>query len=170
MKKITKILIANRGEIASRIIKTCHKMGIKTVAIFSDIDRSMPYVRNADFAVHIGPSPSSESYLNIDKIINAALQLECDAVHPGYGFLSENYIFAQKVIDSGLIFIGPDPETIRKMGDKLESKRTVKSYRIPFVPGTYTPVTDFQLAKKTAKEIGLPVLIKASAGGGGKGN
>ncbi len=167
--KIKSILIANRGEIAVRIIRTAKKLGIQTVAVYSDADRIMPFVRMADKAVHIGPSPSSDSYLNMDKIIEVALKYQCDAIHPGYGFLSENHVFAQKVIENGILFIGPDPETIQKMGDKLESKRTIKTFDVPSVPGTDFPISEFEEAKTIASEIGLPVMIKASAGGGGKG-
>jgi len=168
-KKIGRILIANRGEIAVRIIKTAKLSGIETVAIFSDADRKMPFVKMADFAVNIGPAPSADSYLNMKKIVDVALKMKCDAIHPGYGFLSENHQFARKTIENNLLFIGPDPETIRKMGDKLESKRTVKSFDVPCVPGTDSPIESTKEAKEIAHVIGLPVMIKASAGGGGKG-
>jgi acetyl-CoA carboxylase biotin carboxylase subunit len=169
MPKIKKILVANRGEIALRIMRTAREMGIKTVAVFSEADRSAPHVKFADEAVCLGPPPSGQSYLLGDKIIQVCKDLNVDAIHPGYGFLSENAIFCQKVIDAGLIFIGPSPASIEVMGDKLTSKHTVAKYNIPMVPGTPDAVTDRVLAKQKSLEIGYPVLIKASAGGGGKG-
>lgn len=169
MSKINKILIANRGEIALRIMRTAREMGIQTVAIFSEADRNSPHVRFADEAICIGPPPSHQSYLLGDKIIQICKDLNVDAIHPGYGFLSENAAFCRKVIESGLIFIGPSPESIELMGDKLTSKHTVAKYNIPMVPGTPDAVTDRTLAKEKSLEIGYPVLIKASAGGGGKG-
>ncbi len=169
LQKIKRLLIANRGEIAERVICTASKMGITTVAVFSDADRGMPYVRHADEAVNIGPPESSQSYLNMDKIIEVAVETACDAIHPGYGFLSENHLFAKKVEEAGIIFIGPKPDTIKKMGDKLASKQAVSTYDIPLVPGTSSPVRDIDEAEQIINEIGLPVLIKASAGGGGKG-
>jgi acetyl-CoA carboxylase biotin carboxylase subunit len=169
MQKINKILIANRGEIALRVMRTAREMGIQTVAIFSEADRNSPHVRFADEAVCVGPPPSNQSYLLGDKIIQICKDLNVDAIHPGYGFLSENAAFCQKVMDSGLLFIGPSPESIELMGDKLTSKRTVAKYNIPMVPGTPDAVTDRTIAKQKSKEIGYPVLIKASAGGGGKG-
>ena len=169
MQKINKILIANRGEIALRVMRTAREMGIKTVAIFSEADRNSPHVRFADEAVCVGPPPSNQSYLLGDKIIQICKDLSVDAIHPGYGFLSENAAFCQKVMDAGLLFIGPSPESIELMGDKLTSKHTVAKYNIPMVPGTPDAVTDRTEAKQKSKEIGYPVLIKASAGGGGKG-
>lgn len=169
MKKINKILIANRGEIALRVMRTAREMGIQTVAIFSEADRNSPHVRFADEAVCVGPPPSNQSYLLGDKIIQICQDLSVDAIHPGYGFLSENAAFCQKVMDAGLLFIGPSPESIELMGDKLTSKHTVAKYDIPMVPGTPDAVTDRTIAKQKSKEIGYPVLIKASAGGGGKG-
>ncbi|MEA5460534.1 acetyl-CoA carboxylase biotin carboxylase subunit [Arcicella sp. LKC2W] len=174
MSKINKILIANRGEIALRIMRTAREMGIQTVAIFSEADRNSPHVRFADEAVCVGPPPSNQSYLLGDKIIQICKNLHVDAIHPGYGFLSENAAFCQKVADAGIIFIGPSPESMDLMGDKLTSKHTVAKYnrsafRIPMVPGTPDAVTDRIIAKQKSKEIGYPVLIKASAGGGGKG-
>ena len=168
-RKFKKILIANRGEIAVRVIRSAKEMGIETVAIFSDADRKAPHVKLADYACHIGPSPSSESYLLGNKIIEVAKKLNVDAIHPGYGFLSENAEFAKNVSKAGIVFIGPSPESIRVMGDKLAAKSTVLSYNIPLVPGTDTAITDVELAKEKAKEAGYPILIKASAGGGGKG-
>ena len=164
-----KILVANRGEIAIRVMRSAKKMGIKTVAVFSEADRQARHVTFADEAVFIGPAPSSESYLVMDKIIEAAKNTNADAIHPGYGFLSENAIFAQKVEDAGMTFIGPKPHAIRIMGSKLAAKEAVRDYKIPMVPGIEEAITDVTLAKKIAKEIGFPVLIKASAGGGGKG-
>ena len=164
-----KILIANRGEIAIRVMKTAQKMGIKTVAVYSDADRGAPHVRFADEAVLLGAAPSSESYLVMDKVIQAAKDTGADAIHPGYGFLSENAKFAQLVENAGIIFVGPKPHAIEVMGDKLAAKEAVRDYDIPMVPGIEEAITDVALAKKVAKEIGFPILIKASAGGGGKG-
>tara|TARA_R110002072_G_scaffold1587_1_gene13209 strand:- start:3409 stop:4851 length:1443 start_codon:yes stop_codon:yes gene_type:complete len=166
---IQKILVANRGEIALRVMKTARKMGIKTVAVFSEADRNAPHVRFADEAVCIGPPPSTESYLRADHIIKISKELEVDAIHPGYGFLSENAEFAEKVEESGMIFIGPKSHAIRVMGSKLAAKDAVKKYDIPMVPGIEEAVTDIEKAASIAKEIGFPILIKASAGGGGKG-
>lgn len=164
-----KIVIANRGEIAQRVMRTAKLMGIKTVAVYSEADRNAPHVRLADEAVFLGPSPSSESYLVMDKIINAAKTTGADAIHPGYGFLSENAEFAQMASDNGITFIGPKPHAITVMGNKLAAKEAVKDYNIPMVPGIEKAITDVALAKKVAEEIGFPILIKASAGGGGKG-
>ena len=164
-----KILIANRGEIALRVMRTCKEMKISTVAVFSEADRNAPFVRYADEAIFIGPSPSSKSYLDGDKIIAACKKTKADAIHPGYGFLSENAEFAAKVKAAGIIFIGPSPEAMDIMGDKLSAKAAAKKYNIPMVPGTEGAVTDVNEAKKTAQKIGFPVLVKASAGGGGKG-
>ncbi len=164
-----KILVANRGEIALRVMKTIRRMGISTVAVYSEADRRSPHVLFADEAVFLGPAPSSQSYLNADKIIEEALKLGVDGIHPGYGFLSENAAFALKVQEAGITFIGPGPEAIRIMGSKLAAKERVKQYPIPMVPGTDQAITDVALAKKVAREAGFPILIKASAGGGGKG-
>lgn len=164
-----KILVANRGEIAIRIMKTARKMGIKTVAVYSTADRNALHVRYADEAVCIGEPPSNKSYLLGDKIIKEALKLNVDAIHPGYGFLSENANFAEQVEKSGIIFIGPKSEAIRIMGSKLAAKEAVKSYNIPMVPGIDRAVNNPKEAIEIAKQIGFPVLIKASAGGGGKG-
>jgi acetyl-CoA carboxylase biotin carboxylase subunit len=164
-----KILVANRGEIALRIMRTIRKMGIKSVAVFSEADRNSPHVFFADEAVCLGPAPSSQSYLNGDKIIEICKQLNVDGIHPGYGFLSENADFAQKVTDAGIEFIGPTPEAMRIMGSKLAAKDSVKKYNIPMVPGIDKAVTDVNVAIEVANKIGYPVLIKASAGGGGKG-
>jgi acetyl-CoA carboxylase biotin carboxylase subunit len=169
VKKIKKILIANRGEITMRVIRTAKEMGIKTVAVYSEADRNALHVKHADEAVCIGPPPSSESYLLGDKIIEVSKQMDVDAIHPGYGFLSENAEFSKKVTDAGIIFIGPSPEAIEVMGSKLAAKATVSKYDIPMVPGTDEAITDIPEAKKIASTIGYPILIKASAGGGGKG-
>jgi len=164
-----KILIANRGEIAIRVMQTARKMGIKTVAVYSEVDRNAPHVRFADEAVCIGPAASSESYLVMNNVIKAAKETGADAIHPGYGFLSENADFAKLVTDNNIVFIGPRPKAIEVMGNKLAAKEAVKSYNIPMVPGIEEAITDVGLAKKIAQEIGFPILIKAAAGGGGKG-
>ncbi len=164
-----KILVANRGEIALRIMKTAKEMGIRTVAVFSTADRDAPHVKFADEAVCIGEPPSSASYLCGEKIIGIAKDLQADAIHPGYGFLSENATFAEKVEAAGITFIGPKPEAIRVMGNKLQAKEAVKHYGIPMVPGIDEAIEDIQKAKAISKEIGFPILIKAAAGGGGKG-
>lgn len=164
-----KILVANRGEIALRIMRTIRKMGIKSVAVYSEVDRHSPHVLFADEAVCLGPAPSNQSYLNGDKIIAFAKELKVDGIHPGYGFLSENADFAQKVEDAGIIFIGPSPEAMRIMGSKLAAKEAVKKFNIPMVPGIDKAIEDVDLAIEISNKIGYPVLIKASAGGGGKG-
>jgi len=164
-----KILIANRGEIAIRVMRTARKMGIKTVGVYSEIDRHSPHVKFADEAVLLGPAPSSESYLVMEKVIEAAKSTRAEGIHPGYGFLSENAVFAQMVEDAGITFIGPKPHAIEVMGNKLAAKEAVKDYDIPMVPGIDEAITKVALAKKIATEIGFPILIKAAAGGGGKG-
>ena len=164
-----KILVANRGEIALRVMKTAREMGIKTVAVYSEADRHSPHVRYADEAILLGPPPSSESYLLGEVIIEKAKALNVDAIHPGYGFLSENAGFAKKVKESGIVWIGPDTHAIEVMGSKLAAKEAVKSYDIPMVPGIDEAIEDVDKATSIAKEIGFPILIKASAGGGGKG-
>jgi acetyl-CoA carboxylase, biotin carboxylase subunit len=169
MPNIKKILIANRGEIALRIMRSLKEMQIKTVAIYSEADRHAPYVRYADEAVCVGPPSSSASYLNVNNILEAARSVKADAIHPGYGFLSENADFARKVQEGGIIFIGPSPEAIAIMGSKLAAKAAVAPYDIPLIPGTSEPLTDMAKAREKAAEIGYPILIKASAGGGGKG-
>ena len=166
---MNKILIANRGEIAMRVMKTAKRMGIKTVAVFSEADRNAPHVAFADEAVLIGPAPSSESYLNAQKIIDVAKRLGVDGIHPGYGFLSENASFADLCERNNLIFIGPRSKAIKIMGSKLAAKEAVKSYDIPMVPGIDEAIEDVEKAKMIAADIGYPILIKASAGGGGKG-
>ena len=164
-----KVLIANRGEIALRVIATCKKMNIKTVAVYSEADANAPFVFAADEAYCIGPAASSESYLRQDKILKIALETGAKGIHPGYGFLSENADFAQKVTDAGIKFIGPSPQAIRLMGSKLDAKATVMKFDVPLVPGTEYAIKDPNDGKRIATEIGFPVLIKASAGGGGKG-
>ncbi|MCZ2442915.1 MAG: acetyl-CoA carboxylase biotin carboxylase subunit [Flavobacteriales bacterium] len=164
-----KILVANRGEIALRIMRSAKEMGIQTVAVFSEADRQSPHVFFADEAVCIGAPPSSQSYLNAAKIIEVAKALNVDAIHPGYGFLSENAAFARMVAKAGITFIGPSPESMEIMGSKLGAKAAVKKYNIPLVPGTDYAISTVEEALKVGKEIGFPILIKASAGGGGKG-
>jgi acetyl-CoA carboxylase biotin carboxylase subunit len=164
-----KILIANRGEIAVRVIRTCREMGIATAAVFSEADRGALHVRMADEAVFIGPAPSSESYLVIEKIIAAAKSVSADAVHPGYGFLAENSKFAQSCLDAGLTFIGPSPKAIALMGSKVESRRVASRFGVPMVPGTVDPIESPEEARRIAESIGYPIMLKASAGGGGKG-
>ncbi|MFT4778619.1 MAG: acetyl-CoA carboxylase biotin carboxylase subunit, partial [Flavobacteriales bacterium] len=164
-----KILVANRGEIALRVMRTAREMGIATVAVYSDADRTAPFVRYADESVYLGPAPSSESYLRRDKIIQACKDTGAEGIHPGYGFLSENPIFAREVANAGLILIGPSPEAMEVMGSKLAAKAAVKEYGIPMVPGTDEAIENAAEALEVAKEIGFPLLIKASAGGGGKG-
>ncbi len=166
---IRKVLVANRGEIAVRIIRSCREMDISTVAVYSDADRSALHVLYADEAWHIGPSPSTESYLNIENIIRAARHSGADAIHPGYGFLSENPDFSERCREEGIIFIGPSPHAISMMGDKITARKTMKEAGVPVVPGTKDKIVSEEEAVKTIALIGLPVMIKASAGGGGKG-
>ena len=164
-----KILIANRGEIALRVMRSAREMGIKTVAVFSEADRNALHVRYADEAVCIGPAPSAQSYLLGENIIDACLKTGAQGIHPGYGFLSENAAFARLVKAAGLILIGPSPEAMEIMGNKLSAKAAALTYNIPMVPGTEEAVTDISVAQNRAIEIGFPILIKAAAGGGGKG-
>ena len=164
-----KILIANRGEIALRIIRTCREMGIKTVAVYSTADRESLHVRFADEAVCIGPAPSSESYLSIPRIMAAVEITNADAIHPGYGFLAENADFAEVCSEYGIKFIGPTPEQIRKMGDKITAKETMIKAGVPVIPGSEGLLRDLKTGLRIAKEIGYPVILKATAGGGGKG-
>jgi propionyl-CoA carboxylase alpha chain len=169
MPPLKKVLIANRGEIAVRIMRSAREMDLRTVAVFSEADRTALHVRYADESVCIGPPPSADSYLRIDKLIAAAKTTGADAIHPGYGFLSENAAFAAECQREGLVFIGPSPQSIELMGSKLSAKAAVAKFNVPLVPGTSEPVVDISEAKKIASKIGYPVLIKASAGGGGKG-
>jgi acetyl-CoA carboxylase biotin carboxylase subunit len=167
--RMRKVLVANRGEIAVRVIRTCKELGLATVAVFSEADRAAPHVRLADEAFAIGPAPSSQSYLAQDKILAVARESHADAVHPGYGFLSENAAFAQACADAGVIFIGPPPGAIRAMGDKTAARALMQEAGVPMAPGTTDAVEDVGAALAVAEDIGFPVLIKAAAGGGGKG-
>src|ERR1700720_589664 len=164
-----KILVANRGEIALRIISACRELGIRTVAVYSEADRAALHVRFADEDVCIGPFPSAASYLNISAIVSAAEITEADAIHPGYGFLSENAYFAEILQDCHIAFIGPSPEAVRKMGDKSLARRTVSAAGVPTVPGSPGPVENLDEALSFARKAGYPVILKASAGGGGRG-
>jgi acetyl-CoA carboxylase biotin carboxylase subunit len=168
-RDIRKVLIANRGEIACRIIWTCKEMGIKTVAVHSEADREALHVRFADEAVCIGPPPSAQSYLNIPAIISAAEITDVDAIHPGYGFLAESATFAKVCEDCNIKFIGPRPDVIAMMGDKVEARRTMQAAGVPILPGSPEPVTSADEVKELVKEIGFPLIIKAAAGGGGRG-
>ncbi|MGH7791353.1 MAG: biotin carboxylase N-terminal domain-containing protein, partial [Thermodesulfobacteriota bacterium] len=163
-----KILIANRGEIAVRIIRACRELGVKTVAVYSDADRRSLHVAMADEAYHIGPPPPGESYLVINKIIDVAKRSGAEAVHPGYGFLSEKEAFASACEKEEIVFIGPSSEAIRLMGDKITARKIAQGAKVPLVPGSEGAVTDVE-AVRVAKKIGYPIMIKASAGGGGKG-
>jgi acetyl-CoA carboxylase, biotin carboxylase subunit len=166
---VTKVLVANRGEIAVRIIRACRELGIGSVAVYSEADRLSPHVLEADEAYLIGPPPSAESYLKADRLIDAAQRSGCDAVHPGYGFLSERAFFAQAVADAGLTFIGPPAAAITAMGDKTEARRRMIEAGVPVVPGVAEALADADAALRAAEEFGYPVLLKAAAGGGGKG-
>lgn len=166
---VKRVLIANRGEIARRIIRTCKRLGIETVAVYSDVDMNAAFVREADQSVLIGMAPPHASYLNIEAVLGAAVQTGADAVHPGYGFLSENATFAARCAEAGLIFIGPSPEAITAMGDKVAARRQMHAAGVPVAPGTFEPITDPDEAERVAAEIGYPVLVKPSAGGGGIG-
>ena len=167
---LTKVVIANRGEIALRILRACRELGVKTVAVHSEADRDLKHVRLADESVCIGPAPSMESYLNVPAIISAAELTDAVAIHPGYGFLSENADFAERVEDSGFTFIGPSPDSIRTMGDKVEAIKAMQDAGVPCVPGSGGPLGDVaEVNTKIAKEIGYPVIIKAAGGGGGRG-
>jgi len=166
---IKKILVANRGEIAVRVMRSCRELGIKSVAVYSEIDRKAMHVRYADEAYCVGPAPSNESYLKSEKILEVAQKANVDAIHPGYGFLSENADFARKVAELGIIFIGPTPEAILTMGDKLTARKKMIENGVPVVPGTKDPVKDEEDLVATVKSVGFPVMLKASSGGGGKG-
>ena len=169
IRSIKKLLVANRGEIAIRVMRTCKELGIRTVAVYSDADRNALHVRYADEAYRLGPPPSRESYLMADTIIDICKAHGVDAVHPGYGFLSERSEFALKLEAAGIIFVGPSAASMDLMGSKIASKQAVEQFGVPLVPGLKEAITDIEAAKKVAVEIGFPVLIKASAGGGGKG-
>ena len=169
MRQINKILIANRGEIAVRIIRSCTSLGIKTVAVYSEADIFAPHVRMADESVFIGPAASSQSYLVMDTILKAAVRTGAQAIHPGYGFLSENASFAKRCQEAGIVFIGPSPNAIELMGDKMKARALVQEHGIPFPPGLVEPILPKDDVEKIANEIGYPILIKAAAGGGGKG-
>jgi len=166
---LKKVLVANRGEIAVRVIRGCHELGIPTVAVYSDVDRGALHVRNAGEAYNIGPAPSSESYLRGDKVVEVALRCGATAIHPGYGFLSENAAFAQQVIDAGLTWVGPPPSAIDAMGSKTGARQRMVAAGVPVVPGTTEAIADEVEALRIAREIGFPVMVKAAGGGGGKG-
>ncbi len=166
---IRKVLVANRGEIAIRIMRSCRELGLDTVAVFSEADRKSMHVRYADEAYYIGPSPSRESYLNLEKIIEVAKNCQADAIHPGYGFLSENAKFSERCKEENIIFIGPSSYAIATMGDKIMARQTMSKAGVPVVPGTMEKITEESVAVDIVNQIGLPVMIKASAGGGGKG-
>lgn len=169
MRNFRKVLVANRGEIALRIVRACAEVGIESVAVFSEADRTALHVRAADEAYPIGPSPSPESYLRSDRLIDVARRSGADAVHPGYGFLAENADFAEAVLDAGLVWIGPSPAAMRLLGDKISARHVVQAAGVPTVPGSDVAVDDLAEAARAAERVGYPVLIKASAGGGGKG-
>ena len=164
-----RVLVANRGEIALRIVRACHEDGIEAVAVYSEADRTSPHVQAADRAVHIGPAPAAESDLNLARLLEAAASSGADAIHPGYGFLAERATFADAVIDADLTWIGPPPDAIRAMGDKTEARRRMQLADVPVVPGAVAPVADLKSARLVAEEIGFPLMVKASAGGGGRG-
>ena len=169
MSAFSRVLIANRGEIALRIIRACHEEGLEAVAVYSEADRLSPHVRAADLAVPIGPSPAIDSYLNIGVLLAAARATSCGAIHPGYGFLSERAAFAEAVELAGVVFVGPPASAIRAMGDKTEARRRMQAAGVPIVPGSTQPLADITQARNQAARIGFPVLLKATAGGGGKG-
>src|SRR5881628_1936440 len=169
MAPFKRVLVANRGEVALRVIRACHEEGLEAVAVYSDADRLSPHVRAAHVAVPIGPPPAAESYLDIAKLIEAARTTECQAIHPGYGFLSERAPFAEAVTQAGLTFVGPPATAIRTMGDKTEARRRMQAAGVPIVPGSTRPVLDHEQARAEAVRLGYPVLLKATAGGGGKG-
>src|SRR6516164_3367447 len=163
-----RILIANRGEIAVRVIRACRELGIESVAVFSDADRASLHVREADFAVHVGPPPAAESYLKTDRIIEAALHTGAEAVHPGYGFFSENAAFARAIDAAGLTFIGPPPSAIEQMGDKVAARKLMTAAGVPVVPGSPGTLESEDEVRGVASRIGYPIMLKAAAGGGGK--
>ena len=164
-----RILIANRGEIAVRVIRACRELGIESIAVYSDADRTALHVREADFAVGVGPAPAAQSYLNTEKILEAAKQTRADAIHPGYGFFSENAKFARAVEKAGMVFIGPPPSAIESMGDKVEARKLMTSAGVPVVPGSPDTLETEAQVREVANKIGFPIMVKAAAGGGGKG-
>jgi acetyl-CoA carboxylase biotin carboxylase subunit len=163
------VLVANRGEIARRVFRACRRLGLKTVAVYSEADRDAPHVRDADHAVEIGAAPARDSYLNAERILEAARQARADAIHPGYGFLSESWRFAEAVQRAGIAFIGPRPDAIRKMGDKIQARRLMSAAGVAVLPGSFDAVGDVGRAEAVAREVGFPVILKAAAGGGGIG-
>jgi acetyl/propionyl-CoA carboxylase alpha subunit len=163
------VLVANRGEIARRVFRACRALGLRTVAVYSEADRGAFHVRDADSAVEIGGAPARDSYLNAERILDAARRSRADAIHPGYGFLSESWRFAEAVQRAGLVFVGPGPEAIRKMGDKIEARRLMSGAGVPVVPGSFHGIADAAAAEGIAGEVGYPVILKAAAGGGGIG-
>ncbi|MCJ8347704.1 ATP-grasp domain-containing protein, partial [bacterium] len=166
---MNKILIANRGEVAQRVQRTCDQLGIYSVCVFSDVDRDSKHIENAHEAYCIGKGPSSESYLDQDKIIQVAKESGCTAIHPGYGFLAENAQFAQRVVDEGLIWIGPKAELITLFGDKLTARKEMQKLNVPLLPGSNEAIEDLSIAREIGKSAGYPLLLKAAGGGGGKG-
>ena len=166
---LKRVLVANRGEIALRVIRACEELGIESVAVYSEADYRSAHVLAADRAVLLGPAPAAESYLRIDRLVDVAREMECDAVHPGYGFLAERAPFARAVEEAGLIFIGPPPTAIEAMGDKTRARQAMIAAGVPVVPGTAEALADGAEAERAAAEVGYPVMLKASAGGGGKG-
>jgi acetyl-CoA carboxylase biotin carboxylase subunit len=166
---LSRVLVANRGEIALRIVRACRELGIESVAVFSEVDRRAPHVLAADRAAFLGPAPASESYLRIDRLLEAAADHDCDAVHPGYGFLAERAPFARAVAEAGLVFVGPPADAIEAMGDKTRARQAMREAGVPVVPGTAEPLPDADEARRAAAELGYPVMLKAAAGGGGKG-
>src|SRR6059036_2701231 len=166
---IKRVLVANRGEVALRVIRACHEEGLEAVAVYSEADRLSPHVRAAELAVPIGPASAAQSYLDIPKLIDAARATGCQAVHPGYGFLSERAPFAEAVVEAGLVFVGPPANAIRAMGDKTEARRRMQAAGVPVVPGLTRTLVDAADARREATRLGFPVLLKAAAGGGGKG-
>jgi acetyl-CoA carboxylase biotin carboxylase subunit len=166
---IRTVLVANRGEIARRVFRACRQLGLKTVAVYSEADRSAPHVRDADDALEIGGAPARESYLNTERLIEAARQARADAIHPGYGFLSESWRFAEAVGRAGLVFIGPRPDALKKMGDKIEARRLMAAAGVPVLPGSAEPLADAGAAEGASREVGFPLILKAAAGGGGIG-
>ncbi|HID32774.1 MAG TPA: acetyl-CoA carboxylase biotin carboxylase subunit, partial [bacterium (Candidatus Stahlbacteria)] len=167
--RFKKILVANRGEIAIRVMRACREMGIGAVTVYSEVDRTSKHVRYADEAYEIGPAPSTESYLRIDRIIDVAKKANCGAIHPGYGFLAENSDFARACEDEGIVFIGPNSKAMALVGDKTEARKTIEAAGIPIIPGIKEPLTSLEMAEKKAVEVGYPILLKAAGGGGGKG-